>query len=293
MATIDLSQLVAPDLVEALDFETLLAAYLADLQARDPAFTALLESDPAYKVLEVAAYRELLLRQRVNDAARRVLLAYATGTDLAHLAALFGVERLLLDPGDPAAVPPVAPTYETDASLRARVQLAPEGFSTAGPADAYHFHALSASALVADVSVTSPAAGEVVVSVLATTGVPGAELLDLVNAAVNARAVRPLTDKVTVVAATLVPYAIEASLTIYPGPDAETVRANAQAAVTAYAAEHARLGHDITLSGLYAALHQPGVQRVTLAAPGANVVIAAGEASAVSAITVTVAGTDE
>ena len=44
------------------------------------------------------AYRELLIRQRVNDAARGVMLATASGTDLDNLAANFNVERLLITP---------------------------------------------------------------------------------------------------------------------------------------------------------------------------------------------------
>ena len=82
---IDLSNIPAPEVVETLDFSAILAAMVADLQARDPAFTALVESDPAWKILEVAAYRELLLRQRINDASRAVMLAFATGADLEHL----------------------------------------------------------------------------------------------------------------------------------------------------------------------------------------------------------------
>lgn len=94
---IDLSQLPAPSVVEPLDYEQILGAMLADLKARDPSFDALVESDPAYKILEVAAYRELLIRQRVNDAGRSVMLAYATGSDLDHLGALMGVSRLVDD----------------------------------------------------------------------------------------------------------------------------------------------------------------------------------------------------
>lgn len=52
---IDLSTVPAPNVVQALNFETILAEMLADLQARDSVFTALVESDPAYKILEVAA----------------------------------------------------------------------------------------------------------------------------------------------------------------------------------------------------------------------------------------------
>lgn len=57
MSTIDLSTLPSPNVVEALGFETIFAAMLNDLCVRDPSFTALVGSDPAYKVLEVCAYR--------------------------------------------------------------------------------------------------------------------------------------------------------------------------------------------------------------------------------------------
>jgi len=91
--SIYLPELPAPGVVEELDFEEILAAMKADLLSRDPAYGELLESDPAMKLLEVCAYRELLLRQRVNEAARAVMVAFAVGSDLDHLAALFGLER--------------------------------------------------------------------------------------------------------------------------------------------------------------------------------------------------------
>jgi len=292
---IDLTLLAAPAVVEALDFETILAAMLADLTLRDATFTALVESDPAYKILEVCAYRELLIRQRVNDAARSVMLAYAAGTDLDHLAAAYGVARLLVDAGDPDAVPPVAATYESDAALRLRVQLAPESWTCAGSSGAYKFHALSASALVADAMVETPAPGEVLVTVLSTEGdgEPSAALLDAVEAALSDETVRPLTDLVSVQAATIVEYAIEASLTLYTGPDAEVVRATAEAAALAYAGAQHKLGRDVTLSGLYAALHQPGVQNVSLVAPVADIVIDVDEAPYCTGVDVTIGGYDE
>jgi phage-related baseplate assembly protein len=68
------------------------------------------------------------------------------------------------------------------------------------------------------------------------------------------------------------------------------VRDAALAAVTAYADGQRRIGYDVTLSGIYAALHQPGVQRVNLTAPTANLTISNGQASYCTAITVTIAG---
>ncbi|WP_299948510.1 hypothetical protein [uncultured Microbulbifer sp.] len=143
------SRLPEPDVVEALDFGSIFGAMLSDLQGRDPTFDALTEADPAYKILEVAAYRELLLRQRVNNAARAVMLAYAEDEDLDQLGALFGVQRRVLDPGDPQNG--IDPTLESNTEFRRRIQLAPEG--------AYIYHALGADPGVLDASATSPGPG--------------------------------------------------------------------------------------------------------------------------------------
>ncbi|WP_420023769.1 baseplate assembly protein [Cereibacter azotoformans] len=284
---IDLSLLTAPAVVEALDFEVILAEMLADLKLRAPEFSALVESDPAYKILQVAAYREVIVRQRVNEAAKAVMLAYAGGADLEHLAAFFGVTRLVIDPGNPEALPPVPPAYETDADLRRRTQLALEGYSTAGPSGAYIFHALSADGAVLDASATSPDPGQVLVAVLARAGdgAAGSELLAKVNAALNADSVRPLCDTVTVQSAEIVEYAIEAELFFNSGPDQAAVLATAQAAAQAYAEAQHRIGLPVTLSGIYAALHQPGVARVDLVSPAANIAISETQASYCTGIT--------
>jgi phage-related baseplate assembly protein len=294
---VNLSQLQPPDVIEALDFEAIFAAMLADLQARDPVFSALVESDPAYKILEVAAYRELLLRQRINDAAKSVMLALATGADLDQIAANYNVERLVIDPGAPTAVPPVPPTYESDSDFRNRILLSLEGYTTAGSVGAYQFHALSASGDVKDVAVASPplVPGQVNVAVLSRTGNGAAStpLVNTVYAALSADTVRPLCDAVVVQSAGIVNYSITAVLTLYPGVGQETALAAALAAAQAYAADMHRIGRDITRSGLFAALHQPGVQNVSLTAPAADVVIAWNQAAWCTAINVTVGGTGE
>lgn len=288
---IDLSQIAAPAVVEIVDFETILSEMVADLQLRAPEFSAMVESDPVFKVLEVAAYREVIMRQRVNEAAQAVMLPYARGADLENLAALFGVVRLQVSPGDPDAVPPVAPVMESDPELRRRVQLSLEGYSTAGPRGAYIYHALTAHGDVLDASAISPAPGDVLVTVLSRTGggIPSINVLNAVSAALNAEDVRPLCDTVTVQAAEIVSYEITAEIEFRPGPDADKVLETAQAAASAYAAAQHVLGDDVTLSGIYAALHQPGVARVNLITPAADIPISEEQASRCIAINVTVA----
>nr|MDN0209855.1 baseplate assembly protein [Xanthomonas arboricola pv. corylina]MDN0214166.1 baseplate assembly protein [Xanthomonas arboricola pv. corylina] len=123
---VDLSKLQAPDLIESLDFEAIFAEALGQFRRLMPEFSALTEAEPVYKILQLFAARELLIRQRANDKAQQTMLAFATGTNLDHLGALFGVARLVLDPGQ--AENGVAPTYESDVDFRRRIQLAPEGF---------------------------------------------------------------------------------------------------------------------------------------------------------------------
>jgi len=102
-----------------------------------------------------------------------------------------------------------------------------------------------------------------------------------------------LTDQVTVQAPTITSYAVEATLTILPGPDAAEVIAAATEAVNAYVADQHRLGRDVALSGLFAALHQPGVHRVTLTSPAADIVNSEHEVAFCTGVTLTNGGSDE
>lgn len=272
---IDLARLPPPSLVENLDYESILAATKAQLQQLAPNLNvdALLESDPITKLLQVMAYRELHLRARVNEAARGVMLATATGSNLDNLAALFGIERLLVSPEDTDAGMPAV--YEDDERLRKRAQLAFEGFSTAGPAGAYRFHALSADEGVKDVVVFSAQPGEVEVRVLSREGDGTAteSLLATVSSALNADHVRPLTDHVQVKSADVVSYSLRATIKLAPGIGASEVQAQVQQAAENFMQEHHQLGADINRAALFAALYQPGVQNVTLHEPAADLII--------------------
>lgn len=294
---VDLSQLPKPAVVETLDYETILAELKAQLTALDATLAPVLalESEPLTKIVEVCAYRELNLRQRINESAQAVMLAYARQSDLDNLGALMNVARLQTDPGDPNAIPPVPPSFESDADYRRRIQLSPEGFSTAGPEGAYVFHSLSASGDVLDASATSPSPGEVLVSILSRTGDGTADqaLIDTVSSVLSADDVRPLTDQVIVQSAAIINYQITATLYFYAGPGKDEVLASAQAAAEAYAQTQHRLGRDVTLSGIYAALHQSGVQRVALTSPSADIVIDRQSASYCTAIALSDGGLDE
>lgn len=254
-----------------------------------------LESEPVTKLLQENAYRELLLRQRINEAAQAVMVAYAMGGDLDQLAANYNVKRLTVTPADDDAVPPVAAVVESDEALRLRVPAAFEGLSVAGPTAAYEFHARSADGRVADASATSPAPAEVVLTVLSREGDGTAEkdLLDVVEKALNSENVRPVADRLTVRSAEIIPYRVEATIFLYPGPEAEPVMAAAKVSLQRYIASQTRLGRDIRRSAICAALHVEGVQRVELASPLADVVLNKTQAASCTQWSVTNGGTDE
>lgn len=290
---IDLSRLPPPDVIEALDFEAILARRRADFLARYPEFSAFVESDPAIKLLETGAYAELVLRQRINDAARGVLIAYARGGNLDNLAALLGVLRREITPADP--VSGAAAVMESDEDLRRRVLLAPDSYSVAGPASAYVFHALSADGDVLDASAVSPRPGEVTVAILSRIGdgTASPELIGIVRDLLAGDEVRPLTDRVTVQSAGLVPFNVVAQLTLYPGPDAQLILDTAIAALERLLADNRRIGRNIARSALIAALHVGGVQNVNLVEPVADVFIEQTEVASVGTIDVAIAGFDE
>lgn len=264
MAVIDLSQLPPPQIVDVPDFETLLTERKAEFVALFPAEeqeavarTLTLESEPVVKMLQENVYRELLLRQRINEAAKAVMVAYSGGDDLDNLGANNNVQRRVITAADDTTTPPTEAVMESDADYRQRIPAAFEGMSVAGPVGAYEYHALSSDGRVADASAFSPAPAEVVVTVLARDGDGTApdDLLQVVGAALNDEAVRPVADRVSVRSAEIIRYEIDAVLYVYPGPAKEPILAAAKAQGAAYINEQRRTGRDVRLSAIYAALH--------------------------------------
>ena len=161
---------------------------------------------------------------------------------------------------------------EDDEAYRERVLLAPESFSVAGPVGAYQYWARQASPAVVDVHVANdtdgsgqPIGGRVAVTVLAKDGLPNAELIGKIQAALSAEKRRPLCDTVVVKAPTAVNYTLDAELTLFTGTDARTAKAAVEQAWAVYeAARRSRLGLDIVPLDLQTALKVAGVYNVVL-----------------------------
>ncbi|WP_319557894.1 baseplate assembly protein [Thiomicrorhabdus sp.] len=198
----------------------------------------------------MCAYRELVLRNRINEAAKSVMLPYATGTDLDNLAAMFGLERL---------------EGEADEALRYRAQLSMDGLSNAGTLGAYRYHALGASSDVQDVHIYHHSPGVVGVVVLSKTesGEAGTALLDKVSATLNADDVKALCDTLIIESAQIVPVDITVHLRILSGPDAALVVSQVQASIAQLKA-NLGLGNCLSLSAAYKAAHAEGVSSASL-----------------------------
>lgn len=284
---IDLSQLPPPEVVEPLDYEQILAEQLADFYKRHPEHSALVESDPAFKVLEVCAYRELLLRARINDGARAIMLPYATGSDLEPLGAYWNVQRQVIDKGNPEAIPPREPVYEFDDSYRYRIQLSMEGQTNAGTWGAYLYQTRLADEKVKSAAAKSPTAGNVVVTVLSHEGPASEELLQTVRAHLNQPHVRQMTDQLTVQSAEIVPYRVKAKLYVQNGPGANEVMESARQTLVEYVGSMYQIGLLIPISGIYDALQQTGVVQVELTEPAADISVSDVQAAYCSAIELT------
>ncbi|WKW33953.1 baseplate assembly protein [Pseudomonas viridiflava] len=268
MSLIELSALPAPQVLEDLDFEEEYQGELAAFREyMGDNWSALLESDPVTKLLELGAYRRLQNRARVNDAAKSLMLAYAQKADLDQLAANVNLKRLEIQAADPVAVPPTAAVMEEDDALRERVQLAYEGLTTAGPRNSYILHARNASGQVADATAESPTPAVVVVTVLALegSGVAGTDLLETVRLNLNDEDVRPLGDRLIVQSAEILPFRINAVVHMAgSGPETEATLAECKNRLDAWINPRRRLGIEVARSGIDAQLHISGVSRVDL-----------------------------
>ncbi|MBA7968579.1 MULTISPECIES: baseplate assembly protein [Citrobacter] len=298
MASVDLSQLPKPQIIKVLDFEEILVEVKADMIAAFPqeqqaavAAALELESEPMNAIAQVFAYREMMLMQRINDGAAACMLSHSNFSDLDNLGANNNTQRLVIQ----EATDTTEAVYESDAAYRLRIQSAFEGLSVAGPTGAYEYFAKSASGKVADAKATSPSPAVVVVSVLSTEGdgTPDPALLATVNKALSADDKRPVADRLTVQAAGIVNYHINAVLYLYPGPESEPIRTAAEDALRSWISQQGKIGRDVARSAIMAALHVQGVQRVELPEPVSDIVIDDTQAARCESFTITVGGTDE
>jgi len=185
---------------------------------------------------------------------------------------------------------------EEDESYRERIHTAPESFSVAGPSGAYEHWAKSAHQDIVDICVDSPEDASIIVTpLLKGGGIPGQSILDLVVGILNDRTVRPLTDKVTVAAPGVAPYAIE--MTYYVSSldrlVATEIQANVGRAVADFIAwQKEKLGRDINPDKLTALVIGAGAKRIILSSP-VNASVAINQVAIQESVTVNYGGLED
>ena len=299
LPTIALDNLPLPPVIEPIAYEDLLAAIVTEFKARWetrraanpdlPAYDVeLLETDPAKILLESGAFIYMLALARVNDAARALMLATATGGDLEAFATDFGLQKLTITP----ATDDAPAVLESDRDFRLRRQLAPEAYAAAGPGDAYRFFALSADASIKQALALKGDANRIDLVLLSRDGdgTVDTETIAKVHEALSPHLVRPLTDALYTRSAEIVGQAIHVVLTVPHGPDRETVRARAESQIAAYAAARHAIGTALRVDGIIgAARENNAIETMQVVAPAVDVEPGIYGAVHVTGITVEVA----
>jgi phage-related baseplate assembly protein len=160
---------------------------------------------------------------------------------------------------------------EDNEPYRDRIRLAPAQYSVAGPTDAYIYWARTANQSIIDVSVQSPLPGEVKVYPLMVGGeLPTTDVLDAVFDVLSSDRIRPLTDRVEVLAPTAINYNVNVRYWI--GADkssnALTIQNAVQQAVSDYVVwQRAKIGRDIVPDELIKRMVTAGAKRVEITEP--------------------------
>lgn len=185
---------------------------------------------------------------------------------------------------------------ETDAALYTRMRESYEGYSTAGTAGAYKYHAMRHNAAVSDVVVTEDAPGRTGITLLMDTGIPTADEIAEMQEYLSSDEIRPVTDRVTVRAPEAVEFAVD--ITYYGAARPEPGGAELQSLVTAAVEEYvkwqtAALGRRINPGKLITLVMQAGAGRVEVTAPTSKALTGTQCAVFIGTASLTYGGTDE
>lgn len=160
---------------------------------------------------------------------------------------------------------------ENDDSLKERIREAPTRFSVGGPEDAYITLTKDSRADVESVSINSPEPRYIDIYFTLTGGaVPAAETIAEVQAYLNDKYRRPMSDVVTVHAPTAVNYTISLAFYIDNGDSARAAETQTAIllAISDYVAwQKAEIGRDINPSELTRRVMNAGALRVVVTSP--------------------------
>jgi phage-related baseplate assembly protein len=189
----------------------------------------------------------MLYRQRVNDAARAHLLAFAQGADLDHKGAFYGVARL---------------QGEDDARYRLRIQLRVQALSGQGTAQHYEHIAMTASLQVRAARAVQTWPGSVQILLWVHENADAAQAVQAVQTALQEPGACTLGVELSVALAKPRPIDITANLRREANAPADTVE-RIKATLAEKLQGYAQLGRAVPRSWISTCLHVSGIAQVT------------------------------
>jgi phage-related baseplate assembly protein len=298
------------EVLEKLDAESIITARMRQLVSYwfmgDPPSAAQydvgnLEFDPLRINQECSTYFELLLRDRINQAARSVTLAFATGGDLDAIASRY-----------PGGMPRIA--NESDENYRTRIWLSSNLFSKQGIYESYVYYALTAALLagtpIRDCQASAiPGKPDVRITIMADgtpisydpigkqftpapsplpTDAQCSEVFSYIAADGMGR--KGLTDVISVGGPSVitVPYVIRIQL--YPGWEQASIMLQLAIALGKLLESQRYLGFSHTRAAIDGALKVSGVFDIFIDSPSVDVIIPATSVVVVPSVSLTYAG---
>lgn len=165
---------------------------------------------------------------------------------------------------------------EDDEDLVQRTYLAPSGFSTAGPMDAYEYHVREFNPSIGSVKVVSPSPCVVNIYVLMDDGsIPSLAIRTAIQNHLSSVNIRPLTDNVSVLAPGTSSFNIELTYYINRSDQnkAASIQEEVESAVDDFIEWQTRtVGRDINPSELESLIMDAGAKRVVITYPVFTVV---------------------
>jgi phage-related baseplate assembly protein len=287
-----------PQLVTVPKFEDLFQQKLTLFKEFAPDYAYFLASDPVVKAFRAITLAELQLYALANDRGLATLLTHAYGVDLDGVGQFYGILRQEITPAQPNANPPVVAVMEPDERYRGRIADAIVAFSSAGPAEHYRFHAMSADPRVKDAVVFSPdlpnflnMGGRVSIAILSSedNGVPSLDLMGVVRTRVQSKSVRVVSDIVDVEPAAIRPIDVVADMVLERNA-APDILIQLEAILREEFAKSQRLGWDAPRSWLTRVLSPEGVYETSLVSPATTLTVRPNQFPALNSVTLRFAG---
>ena len=251
-----------PVMVNEIDYEAFLAARITraveSFAAQELTYDVeALETDPAVILLQAATYEELLMRQRLNEAVRGQFLPFATGTDIDYLGGFHKLSRMV---------------GESDDRYLTRIVLKTSAGDLGGSEPHYKLIAMTADLRVADAKPYRIGRDPTIhVAIISTdnNGVPDAELLAVVDAALQSPAARLTNDTILVGPAARAVTDVHARVWLLPDATITVIEEMRAQLIEAWS-EIMLLGRDVNDTWLKAKLYHAGVHRIEIVSPASD-----------------------